>query len=522
MTDSPLPPAQILSAKVEQVTFFEDRAEVVRRLRCRVAAGSSLAVVSGVAMVIDDSSLVAVVRGGDARVVAASVRRAETRSAVARASEIEGQEAESQAARRRLFDAHRALDRAEAEQERALLLLSNWEQSVARAGRARVDHVVQLRSAHDELSKALDASFERLQRCRIDLERATEAEQLAATRLAQARASAPRHEAFCEIQLSSAEAAEIDLEVTYRTPCALWRPEHHAQLTLPTPQSSARLLLRTFAVVWQSAGEDWQNVRCRFSTARPSHATSPPPLSDDLLSLQRKAEPRTIIVEEREQAMQLAALGRGARRAEEMPGVDDGGEPLTLEGKAPATVPADGTPVPVELSEHALPCEVDLVAFPEKTEAAYLRATATWTGKAALLAGPVRVAVGPTLVGVAAARYIAPGDPFELGFGHDDDIRVRRTSEEKRETVPVIGTQKIHRRVHLFLSNLGRTPRALRVIERVPVSEIRDIVVEVTEAGGARIDPRDGLARFELTLAPGQQIELSLAYRIDASSRVEM
>lgn len=523
MTDSPsLPAAQILSGRVEQVTFFEDRAEVLRRLRCRVVAGSSLAIVAGAALVIDDSSLVAIVRSGNARVVAASVRRAETRSAVSRASEIETHEVEHTAARRRLFEAHRALDRAEAEQARALLLLENWEKSVSRAGRARTDNLAQLRAAHEELSKALDASFERLQSCRLELERATESEQLSSLRLSQARAAAPRHEASLEIQISSSEVAEIDLEITYRTPCALWRPEHHAQLTLPTAQQPARLLLRTFATVWQSTGEDWQGVRCRFSTARPSQSAAPPLLSDDLLFLQRKADPRTIIVEERDQTMQLASLGRGSRRADEMPGIDDGGEPLTLEGKSPATIPADGTPVSVELSEHGLACEVDLVAFPEKTEAAYLRTTATWTGKSALLAGPVRVAVGTTLMGVASAHYIAPGEPFELGFGHDDDIRVRRTHEEKRETVPVIGTQKISRRIRLFLSNLGRVPKALRVIERVPVSEIRDVVVEVTESGGARVDPRDGQARFELTLAPGQHLELALAYRIEASSRVEM
>lgn len=523
MTDpSLLPAAALLSSKVDQVTFFEDRAEVLRRVRCRTVPGSSLVVVPGIAMVIDDSSLVAVVRSGAALVVASSVRRAESRGAAERMTMSDHREREHQEARKRLFEAHRALDRAEAEQARALALIEGWERSLARAARAGAEQLPALRTTHDELGRALDASFDRLQRCRLELERATEGEQQASLRLNQARAAAPDHQAYVEVQLSATEAAEVELEISYRTPCALWRPEHHATLTLATPQSPARLLLRTFASAWQSTGEDWQNVRCRFSTARPSQAAAPPLLSDDLLFLQRKAEPRTIIVEEREQALQLASLGRGARRLDEMPGVDDGGEPLTLEGRTPATLPPDGSPVPVELGEQGLPCSVDLVVFPEKSEAAYVRATATWTGKSALLAGPVRVALQGTLVGVTALRYIAPGEPFELGFGHDDDLRVRRTTEEKRETVAVIGTQKIHRRVHLFLSNLGRLPKPLRVVERIPVSELRDISVEVTESGGATVDPREGMARFELTLAPGQHLELTLAYRIEASSRVEM
>ncbi|RYE93593.1 MAG: mucoidy inhibitor MuiA family protein, partial [Myxococcales bacterium] len=519
---SGLPAAAVLSARVDQVIFFEDRAEVRRRLRCRVPAGSSLARVEGVTLVVDDSSLVATVRTGAGRVVAASVRRVATTSPASRAAEVDARETEHTAARRRLFDAHRALDRVEAEQDRASALLQAWEESLRRAPRGRPEALAPLRASHDELSRAHTATFDRLEQARSELEAATEAEQQAARRLAQVRATAPRHEAHVEVQLTAEAPTEVELEVTYRTPCALWRPEHHAQLTLPTATAPARLLLRTFAVVWQSTGETWADVRCLFSTARPSQAAGPPELTDDHLGAHRKPEPRTVIVEEREQTVQLAGLGRGARRADEMPGVDDGGEPLGFEGKAAATIPSDGLPVPVELGEVGLACEVDLVAFPEKSEAAYLRATATWTGKTPLLAGPVRVAVGPALLGLGATRFVAPGEPFELGFGHDDDLRVRRTLEEKRETAMVTGTQKISRRVKLFLSNHGRQPRALRVIERVPVSEIRDVVVEVTEPGGARLDPRDGLARFELTLAPGQQTELSLAYRLEASSRVEM
>ncbi|MCS6902456.1 MAG: DUF4139 domain-containing protein, partial [Polyangiaceae bacterium] len=355
-----------------------------------------------------------------------------------------------------------------------------------------------------------------------ELELAIEVERQTSVQQRQVEASVPCYEATIEIQLSAAESSEVDVEVTYRTPCALWRPEHHAQLFPATTQGPAKLLVRTFAIAWQRTGEDWQNVPCRFSTARPSQAAVPPLLQDDLLTLQRRLDHRSIIIEEREQAMQLATLGRGSRRVEEMPGIDDGGEPLSLDGKTLASIPPDGLPVAIEIGEQALPCEADLVAFPERSEAAYLRVTATWTGRIPLLAGPVRVAIGPALLGVSSIRYVAPGEPFELGLGHDDDVRVRRSQEERREVVPVIGTQKIFRRIRLFLSNLGRQPKVMQVIERIPVSEVRDLTVEVTEPGGSHLDPRTGFACFNLTLAPGQHLELSFAYRVEASSRVKM
>ncbi len=47
----------------ERVTFFEDRAEVVRRATCAVPGGVSWVAVAGVTPALDDPSLVAGVVG---------------------------------------------------------------------------------------------------------------------------------------------------------------------------------------------------------------------------------------------------------------------------------------------------------------------------------------------------------------------------------------------------------------------------------------------------------------------------
>ncbi|MCS6901712.1 MAG: DUF4140 domain-containing protein, partial [Myxococcales bacterium] len=158
-----LPRAHILSSKVARVTFFEDRAEVVRQLRCKVPPGSCLAVIAGVTLVIDDSSLVATVKGSQARVVASSVRRAEAQGTGTRTSERMAREGDHLAARKRLFEAHRNLDRAEAEQARLQRLLVDWERSVVRTAHAHTDQIASLRNAYEELSRALEASFSRLE-----------------------------------------------------------------------------------------------------------------------------------------------------------------------------------------------------------------------------------------------------------------------------------------------------------------------------------------------------------------------
>ena len=164
----------------------------------------------------------------------------------------------------------------------------------------------------------------------------------------------------------------------------MWRPEHLCRFT-QTAEGGSQLQITTSAVAWQRTGEDWSNVHCRFSTARPTQHATPPLLSEDVLYLRRKtdAEKRTIIVEARDQSIAIAGLGDGTSTAADMPGVDDCGEPLLIEASRPATLPSNGQPTRVEVGTLTLPCQVERICFPERGPAAHLRATATLTGHTA-------------------------------------------------------------------------------------------------------------------------------------------
>src|SRR5262249_50364508 len=162
---------------------------------------------------------------------------------------------------------------------------------------------------------------------------------------------------------------------------------------------------------------------------------------------------------------------RGARAVDEMPGVDDGGEPVLLEPRDKVSIASNGRPFRVEVQRVTVSAVIERVLFPEIAPVAHLRATATLTKGGPLLAGPVRIARGMGLVGRSKIGYIGKGEPFEIGLGADDGVRVRRTQTEQRDTVPVTGTQKIRRTVTVHLSNLSNEQKRVLVTERIPVSE---------------------------------------------------
>src|SRR5262249_28797770 len=162
-------------------------------------------------------------------------------------------------------------------------------------------------------------------------------------------AQRPRHEAGAELQLDAPAAGPVTVELSYRTPCALWRPEHLARLV--ARDGGHELELGTVATVWQLTGEDRRGGACRFSTARPPRPAgrpAPPLLDDDVLRLQRRVE-RAIQVEARDQAIAVTGVEGGARRLEDMPGLDDGGEARWLDAAGPVTLPSDGQPFRVDV-----------------------------------------------------------------------------------------------------------------------------------------------------------------------------
>jgi len=506
-----------VDTEIDEITFFEDRAEVVRRLEVAVPRGRSRIVAKGLTLLVDDRSLVCRDVVG-ATVVYVRVRRRVHEERNASAEQVAALEAEVERARARVAQADRALASATADAERLTAMLALWVDTVAKVPSEADAAREELARAYEELDRGTTARLDDFARLRRDRDDASSELVRAELRLEQGRIRRPRYEASAEIEIAAETEGTVRLKLAYRTPCALWRPEHRARLV----QADGTITLTTFATVWQVTGETWTDVPCRFSTARPADSATAPLLEDDVLFTRKKtdAERQRVVVEAREQTIALAGAAQGTRDVDEMPGVDDGGETQWLVGKTPTTIPSDGQPVRVEIAERSIPCTVTRVAYPETGPATHVRARGKATGGAPILAGPVVVARETEVVGRGTVPFVAPGEPFELGFGVDDALRVRRRVIEKKKTTQITGTQHVAREIHLYVSNPSGTPRDLSLVERVPVSEIEDVTVEVERQPQMSHDARDGFATFELELPAGATREVVLKYRIEAKSDV--
>ncbi|MFP2911593.1 mucoidy inhibitor MuiA family protein [Pyxidicoccus sp. 3LFB2] len=511
-----------LSLPVVKVTLLEDRALVERRGEVPLVAGAQRLVIEGLSPLAVDRSLQAKVAGGT--VSQARIRRAMKpfRPEALREHHTE--------LSRRVADLEQELRRAEAEEQRRShrygLLLGAHEdvyRSIAEdAGQGR-DRPEVWRSLLATVRQSMDAADVALRESKREVLQRRERLQEARAALARTQAPESKLDVHAELEVGHPAGGSATLSVTYLVPCAAWRPAYRA--TLERGDRGETVTLECEAVVWQRTEEEWKDAELAFSTARPTLGAAPPRLVEDWLWLRDKTEREKQVVEVaiREEVIQTTGEGAAAKREEGLPGMDDGGEPLTLAAQHRATVPPDGEPHRVPLFRFTANAASEFLACPEQSPLVHRVARFDNTGPSVLLAGPVDLVRSSGYVGRAQLRFTGRGERLKLGFGSEDSLRVARKVDEEVETSRLTGRRVRTQRVKLFLSNMGARPESVALEERMPVSEVESVEVmlmkDSTKPAPSRVS-EDGIVRFELAAPPRSQQELSLAYTVTSASKV--
>ena len=138
---------------------------------------------------------------------------------------------------------------------------------------------------------------------------------------------------------------------------------------------------------------------------------------------------------------------------------------------------------------------------PKLDAKAYLYARLILPKGSPLLPGAVSLFRDGTFVGTGALPVLSPGEEHELGFGADDQVRVRHAiADEKRgETGLISSARTDSRNYRITVKNMHERAVELVVHDQIPVSQNDDIKVELVgpapadQAGHRRQAGRHGL-----------------------------
>jgi uncharacterized protein (TIGR02231 family) len=342
--------------------------------------------------------------------------------------------------------------------------------------------------------------------------------------LEEVQAGAQKRAFRVEVLVTCPTGKSADLSLTYLVGGASWTPAYEVRAN----EAGQQVELSTFATVTQVTGEDWSGVKLTLSTAVPSQNATPPSMTKLLLGASEQAEAKKVLTR-REEYVETASVAVG--------GVPSGGEggglvaksqglSVQLEVPEAAKVPGDGNAVRLFVGATKLSATFELQVMPKLFPVAFRVASLSNTGGWPLLAGRVDAFRAGGLIGRYELERVAQGAAFTLTFGLEDSIRVKRTVvEELKKDAGVFNSKKRFTSSYRFeLTNYGKAQAEVTVADHVPVAEVNDLEVALTEktTAGAQVNKTSGIVTWKVALKPQEKKNVDFAFRVDVPSSYDL
>ncbi len=353
-------------------------------------------------------------------------------------------------------------------------------------------------------------------------------------------ALAPARVEQTEVKVYVVAAAPLDADMTvrYQVRNAGWTPRYDARLATGSKTTPPLLELTRRADIVQRTGESWDNVAVQLSTTRPNARAAAPVIDTVSVDFEPEAQPAAAMAPPAPAAMRdegeqrrvktLAVPGMtlsGAAAAPEMDVVEQQAAIVTAPFQAVfgvpgrLTVPPTGESKRVFLQQDGIEPVLTVRAVPKLEAKAYLYAKLVLPKGSPLLPGAVSLFRDGTFVGTGALPVLSPGEDHELGFGADDQVRVRHAiADEKRgETGLISSARTDSRNYRITVKNMHERAVELVVHDHIPVSQNDDIKVELigpVQPTQKDIDGKRGVLAFESKLEPEEERLIEFGYRV--------
>lgn len=357
--------------------------------------------------------------------------------------------------------------------------------------------------------------------------------------------------------IEARKAGKVSINLEYMITPAAWLPTYDMRVSWDGDERKVEMVYG--ALVSQRTGEDWENVQVELSAAQPNRSFDLPTIKPWVITYSGGyAQPQQQyyaykqsaeqLLKQQEYALEngrqlnllrndLQAQGKGYTEDRKSADAVLGFEPADQEAQKCValnelvaisyqqvssyvfrlpkkdTVPSDGSPRKITIAVTELPSEFEYVSYPRYSKAAFIKAKLTNNKDYPLLPGIMNVFFENTFVGATKMNPCAPKDTFEVSVGLDDEIKVERKLEEKKEEKSSL--TKISYVYKIKITNLKREQITLNVLENIPVSRTSDVEIIMDDTTSKYLEMnKDGVIKWKLTIDKGKTETLTLAYKV--------
>ena len=326
-----------------------------------------------------------------------------------------------------------------------------------------------------------------------------------------------------EIEVEITRPGQLVLELSGVTYQAGWEPSYDVRLA--PDGASAELTFR--AQVVQQTGEDWQGVALSLSTARPAVGGTPPELMPWHVSFYRPPQLRTMAAAPL--MMEKAARHKGEDALAEVPVYHAESmvvEELTsvyFQVPRPVDIPSDGIRHATVVAVEQLPLTLEFLTIPKLAPTVFLTSRIVNRASYPLLPGKVNIFTGSTFSGSSYLKRTAAGETFDLFFGADDQITVKREELKSHKEAGLFGKNRMVYRYRIELQNFRKQAQVVTVRDQLPLAGDEEIKVSL-EIPSQKPDEvkADGSITWKLPLQAGEKRDLTFEIVIEYPKEREL
>ncbi len=362
-----------------------------------------------------------------------------------------------------------------------------------------------------------------------------------------------------------------DITITYTVPNAGWTPIY--DIMADAVNAPVKLFYK--ASVYQNSGVSWDNIRLSLSTGNPSEGVQAPVMNPWYVALyvpvaaQMQQSPyviagykkelvsrdnpgRTVLTSEdikvlpNTEVSDMVGLAPALYQSQRGSGVNVGGarssgtlyviDGVQVQDQAsinqytsvndmgvntvfdidlPYTIQSDGKRQLVAIKKHELPATYRYYAAPKLDKDVFLQAQVTNWEDMNLLPGQTNIFYEGIYIGQGYLEIRHTKDTLLISLGRDKKVMVNRESDKKVRSVKTIGTNVRETFAYsITVRNTRKEPINLVILDQVPVSNDKSVVVEDIDRPESEFNETTGFMTWKFSVKPAEVKKIGFGFAV--------
>ena len=327
------------------------------------------------------------------------------------------------------------------------------------------------------------------------------------------------------LQVMAKESGSAVFDVNYYTRNAGWIPSYDVRVK--TLDNKFKLVYK--AMVSQTTGLNWNNVKLNLSTSSPNESNIVPILSPTYLQLYVPVIYKAIYDKK-------VAYSAVPMMKEMTVSSDDVKTPIDVEISnnnisdnltvqesllntnfeidLPYDIPCDGVAYSVNIKEENISVSYQHFAVPKLDKSAFLMARIISWDSLNLLPGQANIILDNVYIGKSYLNPNTTQDTLELSLGRDQRIAIDRQLKKEYTSIKKSDTKIETYTYEITIKNNKKQPIEMILKDQFPVSKTKEVEVVLKNSDEAVVDSETGALNWNVKLQPGESKKYRFSYQV--------